>query len=214
LPTKNISNQKYNRLTAIKFSHRNKYYREVWVFRCECGIEKLIELYPVKKGITKSCGCYNIGIITTHGQTYHPLFQTWINLKSRCYNENHKSYKYYGGRGITMSDEWKNSFFAFKNDIGERPSKKHSIDRIDNYKGYFPDNCRWVTMSEQCRNKRKTVFFEYNGEKKNLNDICDDLKLSHNMVYNRINKLGWNLEKALITPRNSRKIMILDKKDR
>jgi hypothetical protein len=113
-----------------------------------------------------------------------------------------------------MSDEWKNSFFAFKNDIGERPSKKHSIDRIDNYKGYFPDNCRWVTMSEQCRNKRKTVFFEYNGEKKNLNDICDDLKLSHNMVYNRINKLGWNLEKALITPRNSRKIMILDKKER
>lgn len=81
----------------------------------------------------------------------------WSCIKTRCYNVNSQDFKNYGGRGITVCDEWKNSFLAFYRDMGPRPSKDHSVDRIDNEKGYFKENCRWATKTEQARNRRKRV---------------------------------------------------------
>lgn len=90
-----------------------------------------------------------------HGLSKHPLYRTWIEMIKRCTNENLKEYKYYGGRGITVCDRWSESFVNFLEDMGDKPTKKHSLDRIDNDKGYYKENCRWITQNYQNLNKRK-----------------------------------------------------------
>lgn len=95
------------------------------------------------------------GSVTRNHLQY--LYQTWSDMKQRCYNPNNKAFKYYGERGIAVCDEWKNSFKQFMADMGERPSKEYSLDRVDNDKGYSKDNCRWATKKEQMNNKRQRV---------------------------------------------------------
>ena len=89
-----------------------------------------------------------------HGMKGKSIYMTWSNMKMRCYNKNFKQYKDWGGRGITVCDEWKDSFIAFYNDMGDKPDKNYSLDRIDNDKGYCKDNCRWTNRVEQSRNTR------------------------------------------------------------
>lgn len=97
--------------------------------------------------------------------TEHPLYRVWHGMRVRCYKKNTPYYKNYGGRGITVCDEWMFNFETFVNDIGIKPSPNHSLDRIDNEKGYCKDNCRWATPTEQARNKRvyKTSETGYSG---------------------------------------------------
>lgn len=88
-------------------------------------------------------------------------YATWSRMKARCYNQNIESYKYYGARGITVCDRWLNNFAAFLADMGKRPSGKYSLDRIDNNKGYSPENCRWATWSVQLENRRPSRMEVY-----------------------------------------------------
>lgn len=114
-----------------------------------------------------------------------PEYGVWCHIKERCYNKNSPAYKDYGGRGILMCDEWKD-FVNFFNDMGQRPSENHSIDRIDNSKGYSPDNCRWATYKEQQRNRRDNLVILFDGVKASLAEHCERLGLKYQTVHRRI----------------------------
>jgi len=124
----------------------------------------------------------------------------WAGIKSRCTNPGDARYKWYGARGITMCSEWQLSCTAFLQHVGKRPSRAHSIDRIDNERGYEPGNLRWATPTEQNRNTRATIRYEYNGQSKTLAEWAEEHGLTYDQVYQRVEKYGWTLDKALTTP--------------
>ena len=134
---------------------------------CECGTKKIVRLTKLRSGSTQSCGCLHKEIAKKvnikHNDRFkisphHYLYYTWNGAKGRCYNPNNKRFKSYGERGITMYDEWKNDYVKFKewilNNLGERP-EEYSLDRINNNKGYEPNNLRWASDKEQSNNKQK-----------------------------------------------------------
>ena len=131
----------------------------------------------------------------------YALRRIWRAVWSRCNNPKHKHYYLYGGRGIKMCDRWlgENGFENFKNDMGDRPSPKHEIDRRDNSLGYSPDNCHWVTDYEQSRNKRSNRNITYNGKTQCLMDWSKELGISHNTLLKRI-RSGWDEIDALTRP--------------
>lgn len=152
---------KNNMLTQI--IGRSKYQTKA-MFRCECGVEKEIAVHSVKSGKTKSCGCLRITKARTHGMSKIPEYSIWIMMKARCHNKNNKDYKDYGEKGIFVCDRWRDSFENFIEDMGVRENRKLSLDRINNGKGYSPDNCRWATYSEQACNKKVSgITSKYRG---------------------------------------------------
>lgn len=135
---------------------------------CDCGQESAAQNSRLLKGRKKSCGCQKyIGLRVskaTHGEASHGRqsaeYIVWGAMKSRCLTPEHADYSNYGARGISVCDEWIRSFGAFLSDMGRRPTSRHTLDRIDNERGYQPDNCRWATYSMQNRNTRGTVLDE------------------------------------------------------
>lgn len=135
-------------------------------------------------------------------------------MKYRCYNPNYRGYKNYGGRGITVCEEWNNSerinisyhnnptkgFIAFKEwAIKNGYTDNLTLDRIDNSKGYSPENCRWVSVKIQNNNRRNNILIAYKGETKTLHQWCDELHLSYQKIFQRLNRLHWSVERALST---------------
>lgn len=133
----------------------------------------------------------------------YPEHNIWHSAISRCKNKNNISYKFYGGRGISMSDEWASSFETFFSDMGQRPSNKHSLDRIDNNRGYEKGNCRWATRKEQARNTRACIILEYNGIKGTLKALCEHFGVKYTMAISRKTH-GWPLDKILTIPAGKR----------
>ena len=156
--------KKFGRLTLLG-NFQNKKNCKLADFRCDCGNLKTIRLHhvlsvPIR---IRSCGCYNKGKHNhcIKGKT-SKAYKAWSSMKARCNNPNNKSYALYGGRGIKVCKEWK-CFDAFYKDMGDAP-RNLSLDRLDNSKGYYKENCRWATMSEQSRNRRSNNPIYYNGE--------------------------------------------------
>ena len=125
--------------------------------------------------------------------------RSYHSMKQRCYNEKCKDYYLYGGRGIKVCDRWLESFENFLEDMGDRPSKNHSIDRIDVNGDYSPKNCRWADNKTQMRNRKNTKIINYKGLVKPISQFCEELALPYRVVYERI-KMGWSVEKAFTTP--------------
>lgn len=154
---KDITGQKFNRLTAVEVSHKanNKFY---WKFLCDCGNEIVRPISPVINGNTKSCGCWKAESCsarsTKHGLRHTPEWNVWQHMKKRTDGRDNSREKY-AEHGIDMCEEWYNDFQSFYDCVGPRPSDKHSIGRIDNFKGYYPDNVRWETNEQQSRNHSK-----------------------------------------------------------
>ena len=147
----NITNKKFSRLTAIKFSSK-KGRQHYWLFLCDCGNKVTAKKNHVIAGKIRSCGCLKveetIKRFTTHGLTGIPEHNIWFGMKDRCNNPNHHARKNYGGKGIKVCERWMD-FANFYSDMGPRPSPKHSIDRVNNDGDYEPGNCKWATMKEQ-----------------------------------------------------------------
>jgi hypothetical protein len=174
-----LKNQKFNKLKAINYVGNEK-----WLFECDCGKQVIKKTADVKRGTVKSCS----RACTTGNPSKHPLYQTWDGIKKRCYQKNATGYQNYGARGIKMCDEWKNSFWAFVDDMGNKPFKACTIERLDNNKNYCKDNCVWATAKEQAKNRRNNIYIAYQNEVYTLFSICKLLNLTHSTVYWRINR--------------------------
>lgn len=135
-----------------------------------------------------------------HGMTGTPEFNTWSHVIARCTNPRSKDFPRWGGRGITVCDEWRSSFLNFYRDMGPRPSPSHSIDRIDNDGAYEPGNCRWATQAEQQRNRRNNRWYTHEGETLTLAGWSERLGIPYFTLRTRLDQLGWTVDRALSTP--------------
>ena len=172
---KDITGQRFSHLVVLGLDHiENK--KSYWLCQCDCGNQKVIRSDCLK--VIQSCGCVkkeqdliNLGITNNHHMTNHPAFRIWNAMMNRCMSPNNAHYKDYGGRGITVCDEWKNpiNFCKWADDNGFIPNTDLSIERIDVNGNYEPSNCKWIPKSEQRFNKRNTVkFIDDDGVEKSV----------------------------------------------
>jgi hypothetical protein len=167
-----LKGKKFNRLTVISNAGSNKHKKALWLCRCICGNELTVTGSHLVNGNTNSCGCYQIDRIkeaeTTHGHSKNkmqsPEYHTWCNMRERCNNPDNVAYFNYGGRGIEVCKRWL-KFENFLKDMGLKPSKLHSIERVNNNENYCPSNCIWDVVENQSRNHRRNKWFEYNGQR-------------------------------------------------
>lgn len=175
-----------------------------WHCVCDCGATADRRgsqlLYAERKGVFQSCqSCGAIRGGTTHGKSKTPEYKSWFAMISRCEDEANDAYQQYGGRGITVCDEW-HDFDNFLRDMGKRPHVRMSIDRIDNDGPYCKENCRWTDSKTQNRNRRSNVTLTLNGVTKPVSAWAEDLGVSKEVIYQRLKNLGWSTEDALTIP--------------
>jgi len=208
---KDITGKKFGRLTAVKFVSINARNNAVWECLCTCGTVKNLPMSVLK--ITKSCGCLlseyrqrpKPGYAIKHGQastrlkSSSSLYIIWGNMIRRCHNPKDLSYYRYGARGIQVCDRWRQSFSAFAQDMGPRPSKAYSIDRKNNDGNYEPENCSWQTAKRQARNRHNTVRLTMNGVTKPLMDWSELSGVKPRTIQHRL-RLGWCVEDAVYKP--------------
>lgn len=153
----NLSGKVFGRLTVIGRNGSDKHCNALWLVDCECGKRKTVGGDGLRKGVIVSCGCYGaeqrLKANTSHGMWRRTEYRIWADMLQRCNNDKQPVYQNYGARGISVCDRW-DTFENFYEDMGDRPSLKYSLDRIDNDGDYTPDNCRWATNLQQSFNKR------------------------------------------------------------
>lgn len=156
----NIAGQRFGRLLALEEAGRDKFGEVKWRCRCDCGQERIVRGYKLRKSLTASCGCQkteHIGMLRrTHGKSRSPEYISYRAMIRRCYDPTTRPYPWYGGRGVVVCERWLNSFLAFLKDVGPRPDG-WTLDRIDPNGNYEPTNCRWAPWYVQARNKRKRL---------------------------------------------------------
>lgn len=194
-----LTGQTFNRFTVLRRGENTKIGQASWICRCDCGEIRSVKTYSLKSGNSKSCGCYHRDAITKHGQVKSPEHRSWGAMKSRCLNPGAAGFESYGGRGITVCERWAESFEAFLEDMGPRPSPRHSIDRINSDGNYEPGNCRWADPRTQGNNRRNNVRLTCFGETLTLAQWARKVGLRRNMIEHRLN-IGWPLEDALTKP--------------
>ena len=187
-----LTGQKFGRLTALYRLHNTKG-KTKWLCICDCGDLAEVRLNSLQQGAIKSCGCYRkettkkLGkSCKKHGLTGSRLYHIWRCMKIRCYNKNAPYYKNYGGRGITICDEWRNDFKVFYNwAINNGYQENLTIDRIDVNGNYEPNNCRFISTKEQCNNKRSNVYLTFNGKTQTISQWSDELGIDYKSLQYR-----------------------------
>lgn len=170
--------------------------------KCQCGNYKKVNVNSLRMGNTRSCGCLKIKInsekMTTHGLSKSSEYKTWVGMKERCYNENNSRYSDWGGRGIKICDKWVDSFENFLSYMGQRPTRLHSIERIDVNGDYEPSNCKWATVEEQNNNKRNKLKFYFNGKSLTIKELASINGLNPRILYQRLKTYKMPIEKAIL----------------
>ena len=208
-----LTGQRFGKLVVIERTE-NKGIEVRWLCKCDCGNQSIVASTRLKSGRTRSCGCLKgetaKKVMSTHKKTRTKIYNLYHLIKARCYKPYTNNFKDYGGRGITMCDEWlgKNGFINFynwatnngyKEEILPNGKNKWTIDRIDVNGNYEPKNCRFVTNEEQAKNKRNTVYLTYNGETLTQNEWAKKLNIYAGAIQWRLKK-GWSVEETLSTP--------------
>lgn len=198
-PMKDLSGQRFGRLVALSLVERDRNRNHKWLFRCDCGVEKVVRVNLVKQGKTSSCGCLFSETVaarnTTHGlsQKHKREYRSWKDMRGRCKNPNDIDFINYGGRGIRVCAEW-DDFSVFMSDMGSRPDG-FTLDRIDVNGDYTAGNCRWASAPTQARNKRNNKNVEIGGVTKTITEWCRDYGIERSKVRYRLAH-GWSVEEA------------------
>ncbi len=203
---------KYGRLTVLEISPfyriKGKQYPSIAKCRCDCG--NIYEIITRRLRDVRSCGC--IGIDRVHHKGKTKIYSIWNTIKTRCFCETSRQYKDYGGRGIVMCNGFRYNFLFFENKIGDRPSKKHSIDRIDNNGNYSCGECdecgshkwkmniRWADRFVQSSNRRNNIYVVYNKEKICLSELSRRINIKYEVLRVRLKVLNWSIDRAISTP--------------
>ena len=187
-----ISGQDFGYLTVTNHSYKKNgiYY---WLCKCNCGKEVFVSGHKLRSYHTKSCGCL---IKTRNGLSHTRFYRIWKAMIQRCEDPRVSHYERYGARGIKVCKRWYN-FYDFYLDMHPTYKDDLTIDRIDNSKGYEFNNCRWVTVKEQNRNRKNNFIINAFGESKTLQEWSEQFGLGWSTLRKRIKDLGWNVEKAL-----------------
>lgn len=197
---KDLTGRIFGKLIVIEYAGKASDGASLWFCRCNaCSTYKEIRAQSLMAGTSQTCGCSSI----THGFTRGPKgcdkppeYKAWSHIKGRTLNPNNAAYSDYGGRGITVCDEWKQSFPQFLKDMGPRPSKNHSVERINNNGNYEPGNCKWGTRKEQAANRRSSRLIHADGRTQTLTEWAIELKLGVGVLWSRLDR-GWSVERSL-----------------
>ena len=195
---------RYGRLTVIGFDGKSSWGESMWRCQCDCGGEVSASGSNLTSGNVRSCKCLSRDTHTTHGASskksgdleLRRTYQVWTRMLRRCYNPNHDTYKYYGGRGISVCDRWRNSFPSFLEDMGVAP-KGLTIDRKDNDGNYCKENCRWATRLEQMNNTSRSVRLETVEGLPTISEAARGSGVKMHTVYARL-KRGHDPKAALL----------------
>ena len=199
-----LTGQTFGRLIVIKQAKPVKHGQHaMWECLCNCGNASVVDGGNLKKGYTKSCGCLGAEkrkeSVTTHGLSHTPEYKAWINIIKRCTDKGGIDFELYGGRGIKICDEWRHNFPEFFKHIGKRPSKKYTVERIDNNKGYKPGNVKWATSVEQANNKRSNRLITFEGITMTLAQWGKHSNINYWTLKTRLQR-DWPFSRAISEP--------------
>lgn len=200
-----LTGRRFGRLTVIKRVENDKWGKSRWLCRCSCEDENetIVLDRCLKNSQTRSCGCLQKEIATKHGHNRvnetTEFYKSWANMIQRCTNPKNKQWKDYGGRGIMVCKRWM-KFENFLEDMGKDWKSGLTIERIKNNKGYYKENCKWATREQQQRNRRNNRLIPCFGKTQCLAAWAEEYNIPYGTLLARINRLGWSIKKALITP--------------
>lgn len=198
---KDLTGERFGSLTVLNWVWSGPHKRDIaWHCRCVCGTEKVYWSWDLTRpNHTKSCGCLRrksgADRERTHGMTGTPVYRAWQDAKKRCYNRKNKSWKDYGGRGIKVADEWLTSFEKFYKDMGEKPTARHTLERLNVNGNYSPENCVWAIRLVQNNNRRSNKFLTWEGVTLTLAGWARALKVKRSTFYWRVIRSQRNAEK-------------------
>lgn len=199
-----ITGRRFGRLVVLQQAEQSQSGDIRWLCQCDCGKITTVRGSCLRSGHTQSCGCYQRertgNANRRHGETDSRIHHEWAAIKARCYNPKNKRYNRYGGRGITLCPEWRESFEAFRYwALANGYRDDLTIDRIDNDGNYCPENCRWATQKEQQNKRSNTKKVEYKGETRSLKQWAEKYGIRYATFYRRLRD-GWSFEDALTMP--------------